>query len=127
MKINSKKIAIALNTAFKQVDNKDLVLNNFLTYIKEKNLGHLMSNIIKNLEEINIRDKQENTCKIFTSHQITEDLIQEIKNKLKIEPENTEILIDKDLIGGFVLEHQGLKYDASIAYSIRKMKRLLIK
>lgn len=126
MKITSKKIAKAVDLVIKDGMDQETVLNNLLKYFNENNLNYLMPKVLKYLEEINLKNKESETCKIFTAHEINDSLINDIKEKLKISSSENKIQINPSLIGGFVLEHNGLKYDASISHAIKKMKELLV-
>lgn len=127
MSINSKKIALAVHKSLRNNEDVDSVFKNLNTYITKNNLEYLIPNIIINLEVLNIDAKKFNTCIISSSHELSDETINNLKEKFSIDSESTKIKIDKSLIGGFTLLHRGIKYDASIINLIKNMKSLLVK
>lgn len=90
---------------------------------REANLPEIAQSFIDQYKEY----KQIYTVKLTTASPVSEELKQEIVNKVKSQSDmkNIELTatVDESLIGGFVLEVGDRLVDASIAYDLNAIKK----
>ncbi len=123
-----KKISI-LNSIFGESFNKVTIL--FFQIItkkgREKFLPEISDSFIKQYK----KHKKITDVKLTTATKITDVALEKIKNTL-LQSEVTdqqvelETSVDKDLIGGFVIEMEDKLYDASVVHNLEKVKKQLL-
>jgi len=90
---------------------------------RESSLGEIAQAFIDQYK----KHKQIYTVKLTTATPISDELKQEIVNKVKSGSDMTNIdlttAVDEDLIGGFVLQAEDKLIDASIAYDLNAVKK----
>jgi len=127
MKLTSKKISRDINILVNEIGYNENLSSKIIDYLEYNNMLHLLPNIIKNLEDINKEKDILNSCKIYSSHKLSDKIITDIKSDLDINSTETNFTVDSNLIGGFIVEHKGVIYDASILNTLNKAERLLAK
>mgnify|MGYP001291051194 CR=1 FL=1 len=118
-----KKEAILKEVFEKQLEQISFF---FLMIITRKKREAIIDSIAQQYVEIykdykNITDAQLSTA-VEIDKAIKDKLIELLKEQTKGEIE-LETSVDEDLIGGFVLDYDNKKYDASIRKQIKKLQR----
>ena len=122
--IRHEKKIIVIEKVFKN-EISELSLR-YLSIITRKNREKFISNIA--LELISIYKKFKNIFILYlesaeaVSDNIRKKVIALLEDKTKGTIELHEE-VNKELVGGFVLTYDDYKYDASIAFQLRKMKK----
>lgn len=127
--IGSKDIAQTLlfSNKQKEIDTKTLV-SNTLAYLKKQKSLHLLPEILRILERESALEEKTNSINITTSHEISKEALSKIKEKLFIDSKEVpNQVVDHSLLGGFIAEHQGVIYDASIKRRLELLKKHLTK
>lgn len=126
--VSSKDLAKALYKLSKEEGKSSSdILRVFLQYIDEYKLQSLLPKVLNYLEEFYKNDSEFNSLQIKVSHQIDDELVQKIRNVINTQTSDIRIVEDKELIGGFVANHKGFIYDASIKNQLQLLKQQLIK
>ncbi|MBI5219866.1 MAG: ATP synthase F1 subunit delta [Bacteroidia bacterium] len=145
MEIVSSSCSVAQFKSFLQspvimTSKKEAVINDiFKPLVNGKTLDFLLL-IVKNKREVFLPDVSRNFIDMYRNHKgiksVTFTSAYEIdcvlKNHIvdtvkKYYPAEIELhqIVEKDIIGGFVLKIDDLQYDASISTKLKKMKRTL--
>jgi len=126
--ISSKNLSEALYKISKENQNADILVDNFLEYVKDNNLISLMPQTIEHLERLSSSLKEFNTLKIHSGLPISYETTNLIQEKLKIDKDvKKENHVDSELIGGFIASYKGVLYDASLKNQLRLLKNSLTK
>lgn len=117
----------AINTVFKaSMSDTSLALIDLV--IKNKREVYLPG-IARNLMDLYRKAKGIRNAKLLTAHAVDEETLRGIK-ELIAETYDADVelntSVDEDLIGGFVLTVEDLQYDASVATSLKKLKKQLL-
>jgi F0F1-type ATP synthase delta subunit len=127
--INSRDIVQTLLFANKKsdIDAKKLV-SNTLAHLKKQNLEHLLPEVLRILEQEGLKEAEKESVVIETARVVSESTLKQIAEKLLTgAKENPEQIVNEDLIGGFVVKHDGVIYDASLKRKMELLKTKLIK
>ena len=123
---NQKKKRILLNTCSNASEN----LKNLIEILVKKNRLYLFDDILNQFIELYKISSGIETCYLISAEKISnkteknlEPFIKKItKNKIKIVN-----IIDKNLIGGFIIKVGDIQFDNSINTSLNKLKTILKK
>lgn len=122
--IKSKKLAEAL---FELAEEKTPDLEaKFFDFIKKRNLEGELSSILYHLEKIIEKDKEKKGVVIETAHEISDQIVHNIKKHLKIEDLPEVKRVNKELVGGFRARWKGMIYDSSISSGLKKLEKEII-
>lgn len=125
--IKSKHIAEALHRLKKENVPEEIIAKNFSEFVHKNNMIHSVSHILRHLEIKQDIEKERSTCKITSSHQLSSELVTEIKKFGNAQFQPHQTVEDKELLGGFVMKSGGKIYDASLKTQLEILKRTLIK
>lgn len=126
--IGSKEIAYTMIASEKEgrVDSK-ILARNLVHYLQESKRIDLLPEILRIIDESAVKDEGYHTVSITTPHDAAQEDLEKIISFISPETKNiTKLHVDKDLIGGFIAEHKGIIYDASIQKQIQLLKNKLI-
>ena len=129
MPISSKYLASALIESVEENPSKSKKLvGNFVKFCRERGMAHKLPKVLRCIELKNEEEKERKKIKITSVEKFDEKLVKEIIKKTVGLSSNTEIetRINKHLIGGFIVEHEGVVYDASLRGQLKKIKNKLI-
>ena len=106
----------------------EVKLNNttmqFLFLVLKKGRESLLGDIIKKYKQLHLGALGIVSAEVITANQMTNSLRDSIKRKLNA---NGEVYltekIDKNILGGFIINSGDLQYDASIRNKINNVKR----
>lgn len=122
MKINSKILSFALYESIKEnPEGYEKIIESFSAFCYKNNLINILPKIKENLEYLLNKNNIKN--KLFITNKTTEKDLDTILNALNIN--DTDIIIDNELISGFVFKKNNVLYDASLKTQIRKIKELM--
>ncbi len=99
----------------------------FISLLLKKNREYDLFDIVN--AWITLYDQEKNICQVQLitavplSKEIENRVVQEIKNKGKMQQVQLESKVDNALIGGFVLEFDNQIIDASIAHKLKMLKK----
>ncbi len=127
--ITSRDIVQTLLFANKKddLDAKKLV-SNTLAYLEKQNLKHLLPEVLRILEQEGLKEAEQESVVIETSHVVSESTLKQISSKLLTDAkEDPKQVVNEDLIGGFVAKHNGVIYDASLKRKIELLRKELTK
>ncbi len=89
----------------------------------------LMDDISERFERLKLKRLNAEKCTLYCVAQPDEktldELTEKIKEKLGLDEAVIEVVIDKSLIGGYVLEAGGMLYDKSLKTSVKKLRNEL--
>jgi F0F1-type ATP synthase delta subunit len=126
--IGSKEIAYTMIASERdaRVSSKTLA-RNLVHYLQKNKRIDLLPEIIRIMSESSVKDEVYRTVSITTPYVTEKEDVQKIISFISPEATNiTEVHVDKNLIGGFIAEHRGVIYDASIQKQIQLLKNKLI-
>ncbi|HEY3371265.1 MAG TPA: ATP synthase F1 subunit delta [Prolixibacteraceae bacterium] len=102
---------------------------NFLVLITENRREKFIPGIFRNLQELYRKSQGIRSAVLTTAKPMEDALVEEIRKSLESEfggKVELSQMIDKDLIGGFVLRVDDSQYDASISAQLKKIKVKLL-
>jgi F-type H+-transporting ATPase subunit delta len=125
-KIKAKIYAQVLYQLSQETDDLDNVLANFVKLLVSRNQLSLINEIINDFKQIYNKNKNQVDAQVVTpfaldknTKQLIEDLIRQMNTVQKVEL--TEI-IDKELIGGLVVNFDDTRIDTSIKKQLSLLK-----
>ena len=96
----------------------------FLTLVLTKNREFQLTQIIDKYEEIYNKKKGISVVEVVSSEPLSATMKEAIKLKIKPSAQvKFKETIDTSLLGGFIVNSEGLQYDASIRNKINSVKR----
>lgn len=101
----------------------------FLVLIAENNREKFIPGIFRDLEDMYRKSQGIKTAILTTAKPMDEALVEQIRKSLERElggKVELSQMIDKELIGGFVLRVDDNQYDASISAQLKKIKDKLL-
>ncbi|HAH26007.1 MAG TPA: ATP synthase F1 subunit delta [Prolixibacteraceae bacterium] len=101
----------------------------FLVLIAENNREKFIPGIFRNLEDLYRKSQGIKTAILTTAKPMDQALVEQIRKSLETElggKVELSQVIDKELIGGFVLRVDDSQYDASISAQLKKIKDKLL-
>jgi F0F1-type ATP synthase delta subunit len=121
--ISSRAIAQATYELAQDSSNKK-VAEHLVIYLERNNLLPLLGSIVEHLERITAEAGAQAELDIVSAHKLSDATVKEIKKSLGAEQLGS-VTENKQLIGGFVAEYNGVVYDASVATQLNKLKNSL--
>jgi F0F1-type ATP synthase delta subunit len=124
--INSRELAQAFVRFSNESENPAKAAEVCLAFLEDNHLSHVLPHIVRHMERMTATDETFNTLQFvtaFTEH--AENISKDVVKQLDIKPTDTVISHDPSLIGGFVAEFQGLRYDASIRNQLQQLQATL--
>ena len=122
----SQKIKLIEEIFKKSVSKISLSMMNLV--IKNKREAYLPG-IARNFKDLYRKAKGVRTATLITAQPVDKPVLESIRNLIKKTYESEVDLsssVDADVIGGFVLTIEDLRYDASVASSLKKLKKQLL-
>ena len=123
--MNARSLAKELFKQRDSFENLDALVHEFVLYIEKKNMQHLLPGILKQLEILAKKDREENSFKLTFAKEPTVETVENVKSYLK-NTEPPEVLIDEKILGGFISEHKGRVVDASSVAYLKSLKQELL-
>lgn len=122
MKINSKILSLALYELIEESpENYEETIKSFSDFCYKNNFISVLPKISKNIEYL--LDKNNIKNDLFITEKTNKEDINILFDKLNINAAN--IIVDNNLISGFVLRKNNILYDASLKSQIKKIKELM--
>lgn len=124
--ISSRELAKSFIQLAESEKNADEVSEVCLAFLRDNHLEHLLSHIVKHMEHMTKADEHKNTLRLVSAFaKQGEEIAKEVIKKLAIEPKDTIVTHDESLVGGFIAEYQGVRYDASIRNKLTLLQETL--
>lgn len=130
MKYSAKQYAEALfdSLSVTAPKDQDRVLENFVTTLAQNNDLRLFDLIAEEFHRIELKAKGQTLAKVTTATPLTaqaekniiKQLNEAIKGKVEIQKK-----IDKDLVGGVLIQMEDVQIDASVKHSLENLKNNL--
>lgn len=130
----SEELRTALLSPTVEIGEKERVIDkafsasaaNFLkTLIRDNKLSKL-AQVIEQYEKAKLKMQNAVSCKLYCvttpSDELVEEFKETIKKRLGAESVQLEVVIDKSLIGGYVLEADGKVYDKSMKSAMKNLQ-----
>ncbi len=124
--ISSRTLAYTL-LALLQKPHSEMLVDSFLKYISENNLSALLPKVIAHLQRMESESKNENTLKISSKFELSEQEIADIKVVTGALDSKVTQNIDPSIVGGFSASYCGHIYDGSLKNQILQLKKILTK
>jgi len=120
---SSRTIARAVYELAQDSANKN-VAEDLVEYLDRNNLMSLLAVIIQNVEYMHQEAKSHKRLDIVSAYVLPGNAVKEIQKVLCAEHAGVA-REDKNLIGGFIAEYNGVVYDASVATQLTRLKHVL--
>jgi F0F1-type ATP synthase delta subunit len=120
---SSRTIARAVYELAQDSANKNIA-ENLAQYLDRNNLMPLLGSIVQHLEYMHRQANARTKLDIISAYTLPKDILQDIKKSLGAEHLGN-VQEDKDLLGGFIAEYNGVVYDASIKTQLTRLKNNL--
>lgn len=126
MATNAQQLARGLWTTLQQQPDQEKVITKaFLQMVDEQGLTALLPFVVRHLEYLHDAYEQEHSVQVTVAHVHKDVDIKKIAAQITGSSVKMHITEDASLIGGFVLKHQNIIYDASVATQLQAAKRAL--
>jgi F-type H+-transporting ATPase subunit delta len=122
----SQKIKLVGNIFEKYISKISMSMMNLV--IRNKREAYLPG-IARNFQELYRREKGVRTAMLVTAQPVGESAMNSIRELIKKAYDSEVELsssVDGDMIGGFVLTIEDMRYDASVASNLKKLKKQLL-
>ncbi|MBP6925837.1 MAG: F0F1 ATP synthase subunit delta [Candidatus Pacebacteria bacterium] len=120
---SSRTIARAVYELAQDSANKNIA-ENLAQYLDRNNLMPLLGSVVQHLEYMHRQASARTKLDIVSAYTLPKDTVQDIKKSLGAEHLGS-VQEDKDLLGGFIAEYNGVVYDASIKTQLTRLKNNL--
>lgn len=128
MKISPKIYAQGLYSAYDKNPSRETIVN-FLKFLKRKNDIKLLGKILKNLPAVDEEKNKFKTIKIKSTAEIGQDFQSQISRNLEKRlgrKVRLEIVIDKNILGGIIIQIDDRVFDGSLRNKIDKLRKKII-
>lgn len=99
------------------------VADSFLEFVSQNNLVHQLPTILFHLTLERDNRARAGKLSLRVSEEISSSLIEDIKKYVGASKDaETETVIDKSLIGGFIAEYKNILHDASLSSVLEKLR-----
>lgn len=123
--MKSNHLARALLILFKE-NPTGLTSKKFFAFVEFMGLEPLLPRVWEYLRNIKEEDEKKETIEIISSHNLDASLNNAIKKMLSLRGDAPQKnIIDKNLIGGFIVKHNNVIYDASLDGQLKSLKNHL--
>ncbi len=128
MKYSTQNLAKAvLKLLENNPENHQKIIESFLSFCKDKNLGYLLPNLLRYIKIENSREEDVKTLKIFSATELSDAIVKNIQKSCNSDAESpTRVIEDKDVVAGFVAYYKNKIIDASLSNNLRVLKNKLI-
>ncbi|MCF7831606.1 MAG: F0F1 ATP synthase subunit delta [Candidatus Pacebacteria bacterium] len=121
--VNSYAIARVVYELAQDTANKNIV-ENLVSYLQSHHLMPLLDSVLYHVEHMHARDSAQESLDIISAYPLQESFVSEIKKILGAKTVGSRQQ-NKDLIGGFIMEHNGVRYDASVSTQLIRLTNVL--
>lgn len=126
MTISPRQWAHALHALSHRVDT-DALADAFMAQIFEKASAYQLPYILRHLESLAAAERRRKSVRITSAHQLTEAIVSSITHFVGAHADTPVVTgLDVGIIGGFIAEHDGRVYDASIASQTKRLQASLM-
>jgi F-type H+-transporting ATPase subunit delta len=123
--MTSKKLSGILIKAYEKQENADTI-KNFLTFVHKNKLDYLLPNVLLHVKRYEKVHQGAGVCILRTIEAFSKDMHKDIKKKIGLDASvHVEEVVDKSIIGGFIVEYNHVQYDASMVSALRQLKNHL--
>ncbi len=129
MKYSSQNLAKKLLKSAEAEPKKiNELVGQFIIFCREKNLGYLLPNVLKYLEEEITEKREKETLVIKSKNDLSLNIIEKIKIFVRFDEKEGKIKLIKDnnILGGFIARYRDKIFDASVNNNLRLLKNKLI-
>ena len=128
MVIRSKILARALfELVADEGRDPEVVAKDFSSFVAQYGLFDQVPRIVAYLEDFWALRKQEGMFLVSAPMDLKDELIERIRQYAGVPKEaETMKIIDKNLIGGFVAQYRGTRYDASVKKQLARLREELV-
>jgi F0F1-type ATP synthase delta subunit len=123
--MKSRDIAKGLYKQKDSVKDADKFINAFIAYVEEKGMEYLLPGVLSHLEILDKKHSQENDLKITFATEPTDQSVKTVTDYMSAST-TPEVVVDKNILGGFLAEYNGWSIDATAASYIKNLKQILL-
>jgi len=121
-------LAKAVYSTLNNTDDKEKVVTSFIIYLEKHSLLTLIPNILEELENIHLEEKDIIKTEILSSEELNKEELDNIsrllKNKLNKDI-NIKTKQDKNLLGGLVIKYKDKIIDLSLKKQLKNLNKQL--
>ena len=121
-------LAKAVYSTLNNTDDKEKVVSSFIIYLEKHSLLTLIPNILEELENIHLEEKDIIKTEILSSEELNKEELDNIsrllKNKLNKDI-NIKTKQDKNLLGGLVIKYKDKIIDLSLKKQLKNLNKQL--
>lgn len=102
----------------------------FFNLLTQNRRENRLVDIIRNFQMLFLLHHNTMSATLITTINVGTEMIEKIKQKLQVVLQKTILLqnkIDKNIVGGFILQIEDKEYDASAKTQLKKIKNTLVK
>ena len=124
--VNATKKKSIFEALFK--DKYDPMTSSFLNILLSKGRETYLPEIAASFLDQYKRMKKISSISLTTAKALSESNVAAIKNKLEASDQTSDVIdletkVDKELIGGFIIEFDDKLYDASVAHKLEQLRK----
>jgi F0F1-type ATP synthase delta subunit len=122
----ARTIANALLILLEEGIDQEKLIEETLLWLRSARKEKMLPSIILELERLESSNRKHNTLYIETPYDFTEKFLEEISMKLTGEKTTPrEVVVNSDLIGGFLAKYKGVKIDGSLKRQLQEVSHNL--
>lgn len=121
------QLLFELTAGKKQAEAKKII-GEFVKFLVDKNLLHLQAGILGDFEEIWNKENDVLSAEVVSAYPLDKKMVEEIKSyllqKVKFTPSEIVLkqVVDKKLLGGFIIRFEDKVFDASLKSRVSNLK-----
>jgi len=125
--ISSRHVAQSLFELLQESpkDKHSKIIKNFFGFIDHHRAQHLFSSIFRHFEQVTKIEEHTNTLFVKSAYELPKDVCLQIAKHTHAEESPFQQSTDPDLIGGFIAEYKGKRFDASLRYQLQSLRENL--
>lgn len=122
--LSARHIAQSLHTLVTKEGHKAQdVANWFVGYVQMHDREDQIHDVVRYLEALEKREEKENTLHIKTAYDVSDATRNAIVDHVDASQDTpVELNEDASLIGGFIAEYKGVRYNATLKNELKKLR-----
>lgn len=128
-KERAKILARAIYQAIDKSKDAKSIVHSFLAYLKEHRLINFIPEILKELENLNLKETDTVAANIASKEKLDDQTVKQIIKILKDKTKQNVLIkenIDENIIGGLVIKYQDKLIDLSLKNQLNNLHKQLI-
>jgi F-type H+-transporting ATPase subunit delta len=103
------------------------VVEKFTTFLKKNHLTGMLPNVLRHLSIMKERQDAQRAIEVASPYPLSQATLDTIMQQLSSQGlGSVTTRVDKELIGGVIVKHDGVRYDGSVRGQLEKLRTALL-